>query len=121
MQVADIMISPVVFTQKKVTVASLKKMLSRKQINAVPVIDEENESISGIISTSNIIACSDESITVGELMSDFVHVVMPTNRVKDAARTMVKHGVHHLVVMGEGKVVGMLSSMDIMKVYAEVE
>ena len=53
-------------------------------------------------------------------MSDFVHVLLPNNRVKDAAKIMVKHGVHHLVVMEDGKVMGMLSSMDVMKVYAEL-
>ncbi len=120
MKVADIMNSPVVFTQPKVKVSSLKKMLSRKHINAVPVIDED-ESIKGIISTSNIISCQDESLPTESLMSECIHVVMPSNRVKDAARIMVKHGVHHLVVMEVGKVVGTLSSMDIIKVYAEMD
>ena len=120
MKVSDIMISPVVVTQPGVKISSLKKMLSRKQINAIPVIGE-SESISGIISTSNIISCQDEDTSVDKLMTDFVHVVMPTNRVKDAARIMAKHNVHHLIVMEDGKVVGMLSSMDIIKVYAESE
>ena len=53
-------------------------------------------------------------------MSDRVHIVLRNNQVKDAAKVMVKHGVHHLVVMEDGKVIGMISSMDIIKVYAEL-
>ena len=53
------------------------------------------------------------------MLSPRVHIGVRHNRVKDAAKVMVKHGVHHLVIMDDGKVVGMLSSMDIIKVYAE--
>lgn len=118
MRVEEIMNSPVVFTQKTVKISNLRDMLSRKGINAAPVIDDDG-TISGIVSTSDIISCQDKSMPVKDVMSDFVHIVVPNNRVKDAARMMVKHGVHHLVVMEHAKVVGMLSSMDIMKVYAE--
>jgi len=52
-------------------------------------------------------------------MSDRVHNVLKNNRVQDAAAMMVKNNVHHLVVMEDGKVIGMISSMDIVKVFAE--
>jgi signal-transduction protein with cAMP-binding, CBS, and nucleotidyltransferase domain len=38
--------------------------------------------------------------------------------VKDAANMMVKNGLHHLVVMEDGDVVGMISSLDIVALYA---
>jgi CBS domain-containing protein len=44
---------------------------------------------------------------------------LKNNRVKDAAKTMVKHNIHHMIVMEDGKVIGMVSSMDIIKVYSE--
>ncbi|MCO4813444.1 MAG: CBS domain-containing protein [Flavobacteriales bacterium] len=119
MRVEEIMNTPVVITQKTIKVLNLKDRLDRKGINAIPVIDGDG-SISGIVSSSDIVACHDESLLVKDIMSDFVHVLLPNNRVKDAAKIMVKHGVHHLVVMEDGKVMGMLSSMDVMKVYAEL-
>ncbi len=117
MKVEEIMNTPVVFTQKTRTVSSLKDMLSRKRINAVPVIEDEG-GIAGIVSSSNIIACHDETLLVQDVMTDFIHVISPNNRVIDAAKIMVKHGIHHLVVMEEGNVIGMLSSMDIFKTFA---
>lgn len=118
MRVDEIMSTPVVFTQKPVKITYLKDMFARKKIHAVPVLDD-NGTISGIVSSSDIIALHDESLIVENVLSPKVHICVINNRVKDAAKTMVKHGVHHLVVMDEGNVVGMISSMDIIKVYAE--
>lgn len=118
MRVEEIMISPVAVTRKNVTISNLKNRLARKGINAIPVLEDDGN-IAGIVSTNDLMAIHNETLTVKDVMSDHVHIVLRNNRVKDAASIMVKHGVHHLVVMEDGKVIGMISSMDIMKVYAE--
>lgn len=112
------MISPVVITQRNVTILNLKNRLARRGINAVPVMEDDGN-IAGIVSSSDLMSFHDESLHVEDVMSEHVHIVLRNNRVKDAAKTMVKHGVHHLVVMDDGDVIGMISSMDIIKVYAE--
>jgi CBS domain-containing protein len=89
-------------------------------INAVPVIDDDG-TISGIVSSSDIFTCKDDTKLVQDVMSTFIHVVAPNNRVKDAAKTMAKHRVHHLVVMEEGKVIGMLSAIDSIKLFAALD
>lgn len=118
MRVEEVMISPVAVTKKNVSISNLKNRLARKGINAVPVLEEDGN-IAGIVSTNDLMAIHNEALTVKDVMSDHVHIVVRNNRVKDAASIMVKHGVHHLVVMEDGKVIGMISSMDIIKVYAE--
>ena len=79
---------------------------------------EEDGTISGIVSSSDLIAIHDESLAVADVLSSKEHICVKNNRVKDAAKTIVKHGVYH-IVLDDGAVVGMLSSMDIIKVYAE--
>lgn len=116
--IEDIMNTPVVFTQPKIKVGNLKDMFTRKQINAVPVIDDDG-GIAGIVSSSNLVSCHDESMLVEEIMSKRVHIGVKHNSAKDAANKMVKYGVHHLVVMEDAQVVGMVSSMDIMRAYAD--
>lgn len=118
MRIEEVMSTPVVFTQQTVKVMHLKDMFTRKKINAVPVIDDDG-TISGIVSSSDIVACHDESLLVKDVMTKRVHIGVKHNRIKDAAKVMVKYGVHHLVVMDDGKVIGMLSSMDVIKVFAE--
>ncbi|MDG1332314.1 MAG: CBS domain-containing protein [Crocinitomicaceae bacterium] len=118
MRIEEIMISPVVISKRNVTIANLKNRLARKGINAVPVMEDDGN-IAGIVSASDLMSYHDESLHVEEVMSEHVHIVLRNNQVKDAAKIMVKHGVHHLVVMEDGNVIGMISSMDIIKVYAE--
>jgi CBS domain-containing protein len=118
MRIEEIMSTPTVVTQPGVKISNLKDMFTRKNINAVPVLEEDG-TISGIISSSDLIAVHNESLLVRDIMSRNVHIGLKNNRVKDAAKMMVKHDVHHLVIMDDGHVVGMLSSMDIIKVYAE--
>lgn len=118
MRVEEVMSSPVVFTQRNVKVSYLKEMFTRKKINAVPVIEDDG-TITGIVSSSDLVACHDENLYVEDIMSQRVHIGVRHNTVKDAARTMVKYGVHHLVVMDDGDVIGMVSSMDVIKVYSE--
>lgn len=119
MRVEELMSTPVVITQKGVKVAYLKDLFARKKINAVPVLDTDGK-IEGIVSSSDTAKCHDNELFVEDIMSPHVHIVIKNNRVKDAASVMVKHKVHHLVVMEDGIVVGMLSSMDIMRVFAEM-
>ena len=119
MRVEEIMSVPVTITKRNNKVTYLKDLLSRKNINAVPVLEEDG-TITGIVSSSDVAKCHDENELIQNIMSDRVHIVLKNNRVKDAAAIMVKNNVHHLVVMEEGNVVGMISSMDIIKVYAEI-
>ena len=118
MRVEHLMSTPVIITQRNVKVSHLKDLFSRKGVNAVPVLENDG-TISGIVSSSDVARCHDENMSVQDIMSDRVHIVLKNNRVKDAAGVMAKHSVHHLVVMEDGNVVGMISSMDVVRVYAD--
>lgn len=114
MNVHEIMSSPVVVTRKGSQLKHTRDLFARKGINAIPVLAEDGV-IQGIISAADVAKAHNDETLVEEIMTDKVHVVMKNNRVQDAAKTMLKHGVHHLVVMEEGEVIGMVSSLDIIK------
>lgn len=116
MRVEDIMSSPVTVTSRNIKVGHLKDLFTRKSINAVPVLESDG-TISGIVTSNDLVRCHNEDELVQNIMSDRVHIVLKNNRVKDAAGVMVNNGIHHLVVMEEGNVVGMLSSLDIVSQY----
>jgi len=117
MKVSDIMISPVVVTQKNRTIGHAKELLERKHINAIPVLSMEGK-IEGIITATDVIREADNEILVENIMATKTHVVGIDSGVKDAAKMMLKHQVHHLVAMDEGQVVGIVSSMDFVSVVA---
>lgn len=114
MNTEEIMSSPVVVTKESTKLKYTRELISRKSINAVPVLKEDGE-IAGILSSSDLAKAHDENMTVGDIMTEKVHLILKNNRVQDAAKTMIKHSVHHLVVMEDRDVIGMVSSLDIMK------
>jgi len=118
MRVEDIMSSPVISTQKSVIIYHLKDLFKRENINATPIIDK-NGKILGIITSSDIAAIHNNSLQLQDILSSKVHICLRNNRIKDAARTMEKHDIHHLVVMDNGNIVGMVSSMDIIKFFTQ--
>jgi predicted transcriptional regulator len=118
MNVEKIMSSPVVVTRKGSQLKHTRELFSRKGINAIPVLEEDGV-IAGIISSSDVAKAHSDSALVEEIMTPKVHVVVKNNRVIDAAKTMLKHHVHHLIVMDDGQVIGMVSSLDIIAALLE--
>ena len=114
MNVSEIMISPVVVTQRNKTIGHVRGLLGRKEINAVPVLSMEGE-IEGIVTSSDVARESNDDLVVSSIMTSKTHVVALTTSVKDAAKMMVKHNCHHLVAMDNGQVVGIISSMEFVK------
>ena len=117
MNVSDIMVSPVVVTQKNKTIKHVRELLGRKKINAIPVLTMEGK-IEGIITMSDIANETNDNKLVEELMTSKTHVVSINSGLIDAAKMMEKHHIHHLVAMDNGQVVGILSSMDFVNLYA---
>ena len=114
MNIEEIMSSPVVVTKESTKLKYTRELISRKSINAVPVLKEDGE-IAGILSSSDLAKAHDENMTVGDIMTEKVHLILTNNRVQDAAKTMIKHSVHHLVVMEDKDGIGMVRPLDIMR------
>jgi predicted transcriptional regulator len=59
------------------------------------------------------------AVTVGDVMTPVVHHVAATAAVAEAARIMVERHIHRLVVTEGRQPVGMITSMDLLRVVAE--
>ncbi|NOQ74970.1 MAG: CBS domain-containing protein [Crocinitomix sp.] len=116
MKIEEIMSAPVVVTRAETKLKHTRELINRKSINAIPVLKEDGE-ITGILSASDLAKAHDDNMCVADIMTEKVHIVLKNNRVNDAAKTMLKHGVHHLVVMEDGNVIGMVSSLDIIRAF----
>lgn len=58
--------------------------------------------------------------TVGELMTENVATVTAERTLPEAAREMLRHRVHRLpVVDKKGKLLGIISTMDVLKAFAD--
>ncbi len=148
-QVKDLMSSDVVSLHSGGSVHEALQLMVENRVSALPIVDRENRCV-GIISTTDLVQLTydidddivqaDEmnassqlrlveklSATVGQepissYMSEQVTTVNETQSLKAAARMMLKHQVHHLpVVNSADELVGILSTMDILAEFADLE
>lgn len=125
-QVKDFMSSPVISAMSDHSISEIRAIMKENVINAMPVIAYANDTlkvdmtIEGIITSTDISKDFKDSSLVKDVMSATnVLVVHPNTNAKSAAKMMLKQKVHHIIVMDDGKVEGMISSLDFVKLVAE--
>ena len=125
-QVKDFMSAPVTIATGENNIGDIRVLMKDKGIHAIPVVSFTNNTsqpemtIRGIITATDISKEVNDSATVEEVMtSSSVHVVHTNSGANAAAKMLLKHKVHHMVVMEDGKIEGMVSSLDFVKLVAE--
>jgi len=102
-------------------VGPLRDLMLDGQVHGVPVLEPDG-SLAGIVTSSDLVEEWQPDQGVATVMSSQVHTVAPSTSVVDAAREMLAHRIHHLVVTELGRVVGVVSSFDLLRELAgEVE
>ena len=125
-QVKDFMSSPVITAMSDHSISEIREIMKENDINAMPVIAYANDTlkvdmtIEGVITSTDISKGFKDSTLVKDVMSATnVLVVHPNTNAKSAAKMMLKQNKHHVVVMNDGKVEGMISSLDFVRLVAE--
>lgn len=125
LQVKDFMSTSVITAEGKNSVGEIRSLMKHNGIHAIPIVGTAEPSsndeipIRGIITATDLSNEMDDNLLVEEVMTFARVYVIPMNtRAKSAATMMLKHNVHHIVVMEDGKIVGMISSLDFVKLVA---
>jgi CBS domain-containing protein len=95
-------------------VGQVRYELRREHIHAAPVVDNAGKLL-GVVTSFDLIDDGSPTRYVQSIMTTDVVTVSPHTNVTDAARTMVEHRVHHLVVTQRNVVLGIVSSFDLMR------
>jgi CBS domain-containing protein len=137
MKARDIMTRDVVTVPKDMSIRKLIRLLETKKITGAPVVDDEDNLI-GIISEKDIIVAIEHLIKVyvsldeqkemrGKynwvegVMSHKVLTVDEDADCSEAFRIMSEKRVHRLPVVRDGKLVGIISSMDACRLLSDPE
>ena len=124
-QVKDFMSVPVFTTVVDSSVGYVRELMERKRVHAIPIVEVNDSEVNkdviirGIITATDLRGVTDESIPVQEVMTERVFVITKNANAQAAAQMMLRQKVHHLVVMDEGHIVGMLSALDFVKLVAD--
>ena len=121
MKVKDLIVSPVTTCTMNSDVAHVRDLMKLKKISAVPVVEVEGEkaSVEGIISYHDLAGVYDDTVKVSQVMTRKIFAVDPDVSVQKAAQIMVEKRIHHLIAMKEDELVGIISTLDFVKIVAE--
>ncbi len=114
MKVHELMTEAVVEIHSHHTIDHVRKMITQRKVGALPVVDNEGRPV-GIVSTLDLIPALDGGAHISTIMADKVDTIAEDSEVGTAARLMRTHQIHHLVVIYDQKVVGMLSAFDLLR------
>jgi CBS domain-containing protein len=102
-------------------VGPLRDTMLTRQVHGVPVLDADG-TLAGIVTSSDLVEEWAPDQGVETVMAERVTTIGPGTTLTEAARDMLEGGVHHLVVVDNTRVVGVVSSFDLLRaLVTEVE
>jgi CBS domain-containing protein len=116
--VRDIMTAPVVTVLEEDNLETVAKLMEKQELGSIIVTDSSNHPL-GIITERDIVArvtsknLLPRKVRAKEVMTTPIKIIGPETDIKDAAEQMHKYNVRRLVVMERGKMIGIISSKDI--------
>ena len=126
MRVAELMQKDVKAVRPDVSVADVIASLADAHVSGVPVVDRHGQML-GVISSTDVMvqeAEADdtearttllESTMAQDIMTPHPLTIDPNADVREAAREMLYAEVHRLFVVEHGKLVGVISTSDIVR------
>lgn len=115
--VRQVMSVPVHSAAPATGVKQLVRTLREHRISALPVVDGERRLL-GVVSEADVLITGGGGVTAADLMTAPEVAVGPGLEVSEAARLMGEKGVRRLIVVDDdGRVIGIASRADLLKVY----
>ncbi|QPJ64356.1 MAG: CBS domain-containing protein [Candidatus Nitrohelix vancouverensis] len=121
-QVGGYMSAPVLSMDSQTLVVEAAQFMESHNIGSLLI--SEGESFVGIMTERDLTrkvlgqGLDPASTKVVSIMSTPLHTLAADRPVEEANKFMAKHGIRHLAVTEEGKIIGMLSVKDLVSYYA---
>ena len=114
--VGEVMRTDIKYVEPLDTIDKAAQIMQAHKIGSVVVKDKN---VMGIVTTSDIVykhVAGKRGVTVNEIMTTDLITISPSTSVEDAARLMVKKNIEKLLVFDKGKIVGLITTNDIVKI-----
>jgi CBS domain-containing protein len=95
------------------------ELMKGKNLGGLPVVDDENR-VKAIITErdiANLFADRISGIKVSQVMSERVITALSKTTIFEAERTMTTQGFRRLPIISDGKVIGIITAMDIIRFF----
>lgn len=123
--VASIMVREVVTVSPNDSLQKVKELLINNRIHHVPVVQDDGKLV-GIVTTYDLFKLNVDhrdypTTKVANVMTKILAVLEPTDKVGTAAEVFMEHLFHALPVIENGKLIGIVTSFDILRYEYEKE
>ena len=95
------------------------ELMKEKNLGGLPAVDDENR-VKAIITErdiANLFVDRISGIKVSQVMSEKVITALPKTTIFEAERTMTTQGFRRLPIISDGKVIGIITAMDIIRFF----
>ena len=101
------------------SVSEIREIMLKNRIHAIPIVDCESVPL-GIITASDLVEEYPSRTLACEIMTTGKVFTVPIySDIHTTARVMRNHNLHHVIVTDERKVVGIISSFDLLQLVEE--
>ncbi len=120
--VGTVMRPPVTTVEQRAHLAAAAYLMKRSGDTALVVVRGDDPGVPlGIVTDADVTqAVADgrdlEQLRVTDVLSEMPVGVAADTAVGDALRTMVQHRIHHLLVLADGRLTGIVDMMDLCRV-----
>lgn len=111
----DIMTTDVVKISSDASVESAARLMFEQNVSGLPVVDEEGR-LAGVVTEFDVIARSGEHVE--DIMTRSVVSVGEDTDTETIARMIIEQKIRRLPVVRDGRVVGIISRSDLIKLFA---
>ena len=105
---------------RETTVLQAAVLMASRHVGSLLVASDAGAATEGILTERDVLVKviaggrDPSATTVGEVMSEQLICCRPDQSIADAQNLMIQHNIRHLPVMQNGRVIGILSSRDIL-------
>lgn len=124
MKVSELMVEPVICARSDTSAHDILDKLNSSQISAIPVID--SNAVIGIVTIGDILKLflqgkNLHSAIASEFMTKNIITAEQDSLVPSVIRGFLDNQVHHLPVTHQGKLVGIVTRRDLLKIVADAD
>ena len=119
---SDVMIKEVLTIKESTPLKEVAKLLIERKITGAPVVNENGDLV-GVISETDIIRKTNSigawsPSTAGQIMTKPAVTVSPNDTLQRICELMSNRSIHRVVVAEDKKIVGIITTMDILRAIA---
>jgi CBS domain-containing protein len=116
--ISEVMRSPVMTLTPHQSAGHAREVMAQHRVSALPVVSPDGDLV-GMVTKSDLVGDHADPTPVGSFAKKDVYRVHSSDGPHVAARIMRNHHLHHVVVVDDERVVGMVSSYDLLQLVEE--